>query len=173
MSATATQTSVTTTLSGAQDSTYVPRGPVSTKLNFFREPEDGSKPHNFVEKQPEGRPQRNFGETVVEVQMNDIRDRENEFWLDKDAFLAIKGVPSEETEFLDDEHIKQVYYPEVEKLLLERVPGHTKSRSSTTLSVDQTQMLLAPQSQESTSIRHPARRSGESSSTTLKKQMSS
>lgn len=126
MSTTATQTSVSTTLSGAQDASYVPRGPVKTELNFFREPEDGSKPHNFVEKQPEGQPQRNFGETVVEVQMNDIRDRESDFWLEKDAFQAIKGVSSQETEFLDDEHIKSVYYPEVEKLLLEQVPGAHK-----------------------------------------------
>jgi len=126
MSTTTTQTSVSTVLSGAQDSSYVPRGPVNTKLNFFRDPEDGSKPYNFVEKQAEGKPQRNFGETVVEVQMNDIRGRENEFWLDKDAFQAIKGVPSEETEFVDEEHIKKVYYPEVVKLLLDNVPGAHK-----------------------------------------------
>jgi hypothetical protein len=126
MSTTQTQSSLTTTLSGTQDSSYIPRGPVSTSLNFFKDPEDGSKPHNYVEKPPEGQPQRNFGENVVSVQMNDIRDRESDFWLDKDAFQAIKGVKSEETEFVDDEHIKRVYYPEVEKLLLENVPGATK-----------------------------------------------
>ncbi|KIX03100.1 uncharacterized protein Z518_06650 [Rhinocladiella mackenziei CBS 650.93] len=126
MSATAVETATSTTLSGVQDSSYVPRGPVKTKLNFFQDPAGGAKPYNYVEKQPDGQPQRNFGENVVEVQMNDIRGREAEFWLDKDAFQAIKGVSSEEKDFVDDEHIKTVYYPEVEKLLLEHVPGaHT------------------------------------------------
>ncbi|EXJ87809.1 hypothetical protein A1O1_04736 [Capronia coronata CBS 617.96] len=127
MSTTTTQkTSTSTTLSGVQDASYVPRGPVSTQLNFFKEPADGSKPHNYVEEPPEGQPQRNFGEDAVEVQMNDIRGRERDFNLDKDAFEAIQGVPSEETEFVDDEHIKKVYYPEVEKLLLDNVPGAHK-----------------------------------------------
>ncbi|KAL6245037.1 hypothetical protein RBB50_007812 [Rhinocladiella similis] len=135
-STTTTQTTpaTTTLVSGIHDSAsspnvneeHVPRGPVRTKLNFFKEPEDGSPPHNYVEKPPEGHPQRNFGETVVEVEMNDIRDREDEFHLDKDAFQAVKGVPSQETEFLDDEHIKSVYYPEVERLLLDNVPGSHK-----------------------------------------------
>ena len=126
MSTTHTQTSVSTTLSGAEDASFVPRGPVTTKLNFFRDPEDGSRPHNYVEAPPDGQPQRNFGETVVEVQMNDIRGHEKEFWLDKDAFQAIKGVPSQETEFVDDEHIRNVYYPEVERLLLDNIPGAHK-----------------------------------------------
>lgn len=125
MSTTATQTS-TTTLSGSHDASYIPRGPVSTKLNFFEPPKDGSKPWNYVEPQPQGQPQRNFGEEIHEVQLNDIRGRESEFYLEKDAFQAIKNIPSEETEFTDDEHVKQTYYPEVEKLLLEHVPGSHK-----------------------------------------------
>lgn len=127
MSTTATQTTTTsTTLSGVKDSSYVPRGPVKTTLNFFKEPADGAKPFNYVEKPPEGQPQRNFGEDSVEVQMNDIRGREGDFNLDKDAFQAIQGVSSEETEFVDDEHIRKVYYPEVERLLLGKVPGAYK-----------------------------------------------
>jgi hypothetical protein len=127
MSQTTTQSTTSTTLSGAQnDASYVPRGPVNTKLNFFEAPKDGSPPHNWVEKPTDGTPQRNFGETIVEVTMNDIRDRESDFYLDKDAFQAIKGIPSEEQDFLDDEHIKSTYYPEVEKLLLDNVPGAHK-----------------------------------------------
>ncbi|KAJ9633029.1 uncharacterized protein PV06_02626 [Exophiala oligosperma] len=163
---TTTQTSLAptaaTTLSGVQGSTsssndqHVPRGPVRTKLNFFRDPEDGSPPHNYVEKPPEGRPQRNFGEDVVEVEVNDVRGREEDFSLDKDAFQAVKGVAaSGETEFVDDDHIKRVYYPEVERLLLDVVPGahkvtifdHTVRRSNpdaprapvTRVHVDQTE----------------------------------
>lgn len=95
-------------------------------MNFFRDPEDGSKPHNYVEKPPAGQPQRNFGATEIKLTVQDIRDRESEFYLDKDAFQAVKGISSEEKDFTDDEHIKAVYYPEVVKLLLDNVPGAHK-----------------------------------------------
>lgn len=123
---TTTESITSTIFTGQNDPSYVPRGPVKSKLNFFQDPADGSKPHNYVEKPPEGQPQRNFGQNEVEVELRDIRDRESDFWLDKDAFQAIKGIPSEEKDFTDDEHIKNTYYPEVEKLLLDHVPGAHK-----------------------------------------------
>ncbi|KAG9787321.1 hypothetical protein KCU88_g2005, partial [Aureobasidium melanogenum] len=132
MSTTTTQTtSATTTLSGTaqaqDDPSYVPRGPVKASLNFFKDPADGSKPYNYINKQTEGQPQRNFGYDAIEVELSDIRDHEDNYNLDKDAFEAIKNVgPSQETEFVDDEHIKSVYYPEVERLLLDHVPGAHK-----------------------------------------------
>jgi len=95
-------------------------------LSFYEAPKDGSKPFNYVETPPEGEPQRNFGEELHTVEINDIRGRESEFNLDTDAFQAIAGIPSEEKDFTDDEHIQKVYYPEVEKLLLEHVPGAKK-----------------------------------------------
>ena len=123
---TVTQTTSRTTLAGLQDASFIPRGPVSANLHFYKAPEDGSKPWNYVEQPPEGSPQRNFTAEEVEVKLNDIRDHEQDFWLDKDAFQAIKGVSSEEKDFTDDEHIKKVYYPEVEKVLLDNVPGAHK-----------------------------------------------
>lgn len=123
---TRTETTTSTTLTSQNDPSYVPRGSVRSKLNFFQDPEDGSKPHNYVEQPPAGQPQRNFGQNEIEVELQDIRDRESDFWLDKDAFQAIKGIPSEEKDFTDDEHIKSTYYPEVEKLLLDHVPGAHK-----------------------------------------------
>jgi len=126
MSSTATETATTTKLSTSHDPSYIPRGPVLSTLNFYQLPADGSKPFNYVEKPPEGEPQRNFGEARHEVEINDIRGHEAEFYLDKDAFQAISGISSEEKDFTDDEHIKSVYYPEVEKLLLENVPGAHK-----------------------------------------------
>jgi len=159
MSSTTTQTISSTTLSGAQDSSYIPRGPVTTTLNFFQDPSDGAKPFNYVEPQPEGQPQRNFGINEVELELNDVRGREKEFYLDKDAFEVVQGVSSEEKDFVDDEHIKRVYYPEVEKLLLDNVPGahrvtifdHTIRRSTpdaprapvTRVHVDQTAVSTA------------------------------
>jgi len=124
--ATTTESITSTILTGQNDASYIPRGPVNAKLNFFRDPEDGSKPHNYVEAPPEGQPQRNFGHNEIEVQIKDIRDHESEFYLDKDAFQAIKGISSEEKDFTDDEHIQSTYYPEVEKLLLDNVPGAHK-----------------------------------------------
>lgn len=128
MSSTATETATATAtkLSTSHDPSYIPRGPVKSTLNFYQIPADGSKPFNYVENPPEGQPQRNFGEERHEVELNDIRGREPEFYLDKDAFQAISGISSGEKDFTDDEHIKSVYYPEVEKLLLENVPGAHK-----------------------------------------------
>jgi hypothetical protein len=125
MSTTATQTS-TTTLSATHDASFIPRGPVQTKLNFYQAPADDSAPFNYVETPPEGQPQRNFGMEVHEVTVNGIRGRESDFYLDQDAFQALTTGPSKETEFTDDEHIKSVYYPEVEALLLKNIPGAHK-----------------------------------------------
>ncbi|KAB2578793.1 putative methyltransferase protein [Lasiodiplodia theobromae] len=101
----------------------VPRGPVTTELNFFNPPSDGSAPYNFVEKQPEGVPQSNFGATPHDVTIQDARGREQDFDLDKNSFAFIQGVESEEKDFVDDDSIKQKYYPEVEKIILDNVPG--------------------------------------------------
>lgn len=121
-----TVTSAPAQVTATNDANYIPRGPVSTKLNFFQDPEDGSKPHNYVEKPPEGQPQRNFGHTEIDLTLNDIRGHESEYHLDKDAFQALHTSPSAETSFTDDEHIKSTFYPEVEKLILDHVPGSHK-----------------------------------------------
>ena len=100
----------------------IPRGTVTAELSFYKAPEDGSKPWNYVEPQKDG-PQRNFGAAFHEVVIDDLRGQEHKFNLDNNAFDTIENVPSDEYEFKDDEQIKRVYYPEVEKLLLENVPG--------------------------------------------------
>ncbi|KAK7185714.1 hypothetical protein DPSP01_012861 [Paraphaeosphaeria sporulosa] len=100
----------------------IPRGPVKASLSFYKPPEDGAKPHNYVEPLP-GVPQRNFGESLHEVTLDDLRGQEQKFSLNNNAFDTIQSVSSQEHEFQDDEQIKRVYYPEVEKLLLENVPG--------------------------------------------------
>jgi hypothetical protein len=127
MSATQTQTTTTTKLEPQQDSTYIPRGPVTTSLNFFKDPEDGSKPHNYVEPK-EGIPQRNFGETITDVELNDARGRESDFNLEKDAFQLFQNIKSDMTydDWADDEKVKSTYYPEVVQFLLDNVPGAHK-----------------------------------------------
>jgi len=109
------------------DSTFIPRGDVDISLNYFRPPEDGSKPFNYVENPPEGQPQRNFGNFDVQVRAHDIRGKESEYNLDKDAFLVVSDLPeSAEKHFVDDDSIKEKYYPEVEKLILDNVPGSNR-----------------------------------------------
>lgn len=103
----------------------IPRGPVNAKLSFYKAPEDGSPPHNYVEPLP-GVPQRNWGDGWEEVRLNDLRDQEHKFTLEQNAFDTYQNVESAETEFNDDERIRSVYYPEVEKLLLENIPGANK-----------------------------------------------
>jgi len=109
------------------DSSYIPRGDVAVTLNYFRPPEDGSAPYNYVEKQPEGVAQRNYGDFDVQVPFTDIRGRESQYNLDTDAFQVIKNVPeSAEKDFSNDESVKKNYYPEIEKLVLDNVPGANK-----------------------------------------------
>lgn len=51
-----------------------------------------------------------------------MRGREADYSLDVDAFKVIQNVPpSKEKDFVDDESIKEKYYPEVESLLLQHV----------------------------------------------------
>ncbi|KAJ9210009.1 hypothetical protein DTO166G4_8364 [Paecilomyces variotii] len=124
--ATATSTTNSTTLAGsASDPNYVPRGPVETELTFFVPPADGSVPFNYVEQPPEGEPERNYGEGLQKVHLTDVRGHESEYNLDKDAFQVLQNVPTATTyeTFNSDEEVQKVYYPEVEKLLLDNVPG--------------------------------------------------
>jgi len=120
--ATTTQTQ-TQTKFGTTTDIRVPRGPVDSTLTFYAPPSDGAAPFNYVEQPPEGQPQRNYGEYTHEVTINDVRGRESDFDINSNGFGVIQGVSSKEKEFNDDEHIKRVYYPEVEKLLLDNVSG--------------------------------------------------
>lgn len=105
----------------------IPRGNTIVDLNYFKVPEDGSVPFNYVEEPPEGQPRRNFGDFDQPIQLTDIRGNEPSYNLDKDAFAVVSGVPeSSEKDFTDDESIKKNYYPELEKLILDHVSGTTR-----------------------------------------------
>jgi hypothetical protein len=123
-----TTTATSTTLSGTADANYIPRGPVESELTFYVPPADGSVPFNYVEDPPEGQPPRNYQEVPQKVQLEDIRGHESEYTLDRDAFQVLKNIPSATTyeTFNSDEEVEKVYYPEVERVLLENVPGAHK-----------------------------------------------
>lgn len=102
----------------------VPRGPVRAKLYYYSPPADGSHPFNHVDTPPEGLPQRNFVHQPVETLIDDVRGHEDDLTLDQDACAIIQNVPdSAEKDFIDEDSIRQNYYPEVEALLLAHVPG--------------------------------------------------
>ena len=105
------------------DSTYIPRGSVTAKLQFYKAPADGSSPFNYVESPPEGQPDRNYSDTDLPITIHDIRGQESAFNIDTNAFGTLRTSPSAETSFTDDASIKKNYYPEVESLILTHVPG--------------------------------------------------
>ncbi len=106
-------------------STHIPRGSVTANLKFYAPPADGAKPFNYPGEiePPKSLPKRNFGDADIPVTIKDIRGQEFLFNLDDNAFCPLKTGPSAEVDFTSDESIKQIYYPELEKLLLQNVPG--------------------------------------------------
>lgn len=108
---------------------HIPRGTVTADLNFFQAPTDGSAPFNHVDTPPADRPQRNYSDATHMVPIHDIRGVESQYTLDNDAFQAI--IPSATSSASEsfsafgdgDDAIRAGYYPEVEKLLLDHIPG--------------------------------------------------
>ncbi|KAK0250370.1 hypothetical protein B0A54_16185 [Friedmanniomyces endolithicus] len=127
---TTTTTTTTTTQTQTKFATtpdidiVIPRGPTTATLTFYSPPPDGSAPYNYVETPPPNHPQRNYAEAPHPVTISDIRGRETDFSTDTNGFAVLQNLPpSAERDFTDDERIKQTYYPEVQKLLLENLPG--------------------------------------------------
>ena len=104
----------------AIQSSRVPRGDVRANVSFYQPPKDGSAPYNLIKEPVE----RNFEPAPEEITVHDVRGQESTLTLDHDAVAIISGVPdSAEKDFTNDASIEKNYYPEVEKLLLENVPG--------------------------------------------------
>lgn len=107
----------------AIQSSRVPRGDVRANISFFQPPKDGAAPYQIITEPV----QRNYEAGPEEVTVHDVRGRESSLTLDHDAVAIISGVAdSAEKDFTDDASIQQNYYPEVERLLLDNVPGATR-----------------------------------------------
>ena len=104
----------------------IPRGDVLADLNFYVPPSDGAIPFMYVEAPPAGEPKDNYSRETKQVLVHDIRGDESNYTLDKDAFAVLQDAESQEKDFTDDNSIQQNYYPEVERLLLEQIPGANK-----------------------------------------------
>lgn len=124
--ATTTATTITTTT--PTPALTVPRGPVEVEIAFIV-PRPGTEPlFNYVETPPDGQPPRNFDEVPFKITLTDIRGHEDAYNLEHDAFQVLPNIRTATTHetYYDDEAVQRVYYPEVEKLLLENVPGAHK-----------------------------------------------
>lgn len=93
----------------------VPKHDVETTLNYFKANEDGSPPHPTYVDRPETYDRPVEPHTVT---VKDLAGEEDQYTLDKNGFQFHKQSAAEK-DFLDEEHIKAVYYPETEKLLKE------------------------------------------------------
>lgn len=100
----------------------VPRGEVVAHVDFFKPPTDGSEAENVIA--PSGPHKTNYTDDEREITIQDLRGRESEVTLDHDGVLVVQGVPpSVEKDFVDDDSIKEKYYPELRELILANVPG--------------------------------------------------
>lgn len=106
----------------------IPRGPVTAKLAFYGGTTDGADPYNYVEEPPAGQQQNNLKTAEHDVTISDLRGHEGDFNMDTNAFAALSSIPSamSRADFDDDARVEQTYYPEVEALLLDQVPGSHK-----------------------------------------------
>lgn len=102
----------TAVASKPQVSKATPRD-ITATFNYFKPNEDGSLPAPTYVTKPE-----TYERPVLPQQATvyDIRGSEDEYTLDTKGFQVVKH-ESKEKDFLDDEQIKRVYYPETEELL--------------------------------------------------------
>jgi hypothetical protein len=110
MSATTTQTHQSVSFDVKDDAPVeIPRGTVEASLTFYAPPADGSAPFNYVEKPPQGQPQRNYTEDTHTVTIHDIRGHESEYDFNVNGFGVIQNVPqSAEKEFTSDDSIREI-----------------------------------------------------------------
>jgi hypothetical protein len=98
----------------SQTQNYKPRDILAT-FNYFKDNEDGSPPEPNIVSKPQTyqRPA-----TSQQLTVHDIRGSEDQYTLDSTGFQIVKH-KSVEKDFLDEERIKSIYYPEAEALLKE------------------------------------------------------
>jgi len=99
------------------DGAAVPKTLTST-LHYLKRGTE--KPASYRIEPPPGVPRWNGIDEPRDVTIEDARGREAEFTLDRNGFALVKA-PTAVKDFYDREEIKRVYYPEVEKLLKDKL----------------------------------------------------
>jgi hypothetical protein len=82
-------------------------------FNYFKDAADGSPPTPNIANQPTSYIREYHHRQKV---VHDIRGTEDQYTLDTTGFQIFKH-ESAEKQFVDDERIKSIYYPETEELL--------------------------------------------------------
>jgi hypothetical protein len=85
---------------------------INTTLNYYLDPALGG--HSAFEVGTAGYYRRKFDEHPVQI--HDIRGHEGDYSISKQGFQHVKHTSTEKN-YTDDEQVKRVVYPEVEKLL--------------------------------------------------------
>lgn len=100
---------------------------VTTKLNYASTPADGSKPYTKVNvKDPvTGDFDRNWQEEEHEVQVEDLRGKEDSVSLDGNGFQFGTHATKVQKAFYDEAEVREVYYPESIELI-KSVTGATR-----------------------------------------------
>ena len=91
---------------------------LTSTLHYLRR--GAEKPASYRIDPPAGVPKWNGIDDPREVMIEDARGRESEFDLDRNGFALIKA-PTAVADFYSADDIKRVYYPEVERLLRDRL----------------------------------------------------
>jgi hypothetical protein len=87
---------------------------VTSTLHYLQRGKD--KPARYVSEPPPGVPRWNGIDDPHDVSIEDARGHEADFTLDRNGFALIKA-PTAVSDFYSEDEIKQVYYPEVARLL--------------------------------------------------------
>lgn len=104
----------------------IPRGMTTATLDFYGGTADGSSPYDHNGRVPPGELQQNYNILPHQVRINDMRGRESQFSLNVNGFASVSNRhDAQRVDFQHADQIQRVYYPEVEKLLLEHVPGES------------------------------------------------
>src|ERR1700739_4097548 len=78
------------------------------------------KPAAYRIEPPPGVPKWNGTDDPAETTIEDARGRESEFTLDRNGFALVKASTAV-ADFYDPDEIKRVYYPEVQRLLCDKL----------------------------------------------------
>jgi hypothetical protein len=91
--------------------------PKTVTATLFYQVRTDRKPERYTFDPPPGVVPNTGIEDPHDVVIEDGRGREAEFTLDRNGFQIVRA-PTQVRDFYDREHVKEVYYPEVERLLL-------------------------------------------------------
>ena len=90
---------------------------VQATLTYFVPPADGSRPYQYMDADPKtGEHVRNFTREPVQVEVENVRGKEDSVTLDTAGFQFFK-IPSKHTSFASDAEIQAEYYPESIELI--------------------------------------------------------